>query len=199
VHPAAVELAFGIERREGVEGAEGAPPVAFVTGSGRQVSFRGMIDRIDRDPRSGRLVVLDYKTGRDDGYAGIDRDITARGRHLQLVIYGEAARRHFGAGDVEAYYWFVEQGGSTKRLGGLVGDDERARFGEVIDVIVDGIEEGRFPANPGEVDYWGFENCGFCEYDRVCPASRDDLWEGVRLSSKLDAYRELATGTGERS
>ena len=84
-------------------------------------------------------------------------------------------------------------------MGGVIGDAERARFGTVIDVIVDGIEQGRFPANPGEADFWGFENCGFCEYDKVCPTSRDDLWEGVRLSSKLDSYRELAAGAGERS
>jgi ATP-dependent helicase/nuclease subunit B len=198
VHPAAVELGFGVEGANEGESDSGAPPVAFVTGSGRRVAFRGMIDRVDRDPVTGRLVVLDYKTGKDLGYAGIDRDITAGGRHLQLVIYGEAARAHFGGDDVEAYYWFVEQGGSAKRVGGVIGDAERERFGAVIDVIVDGIEQGRFPANPGEADYFGFENCGFCDYNRVCPASRDDQWEGVRLSSKLDAYRELAAGRGER-
>jgi ATP-dependent helicase/nuclease subunit B len=192
VHPVGIELAFGIDAPDG---APGAPPVAFVTGSGRQVTFRGMIDRVDRDPATGRLVVLDYKTGRDDGYSGIDRDITAAGRHLQLVIYGEAARQHYGGGDVEAYFWFVELGSSAKRVGGPIGAAERNRFGEVIDVIADGIEQGKFPANPGEADYFGFEHCMFCEYNRVCPASRDDQWEGVRLSPRLSRYRALTDGS----
>jgi ATP-dependent helicase/nuclease subunit B len=193
VHPVAVEMMFGIEH--GPEGVISAPPIAFVTGSGRRVTFRGMIDRVDRDPASGRLVVLDYKTGKDEGYGGIDHDITASGRHLQLVIYGEAARQHFGGEDVEAYFWFLEMGASAKRVGGVIGDPERARFGAVIDVIADGIEQGRFPANPGEADFFGFEHCRFCEYDRVCPASRDDQWEGVRLSPRLDDYRQLADGS----
>jgi hypothetical protein len=76
-------------------------------------------------------------------------------------------------------------------VGGVIGDVERARFGEVLDVIVDGIEQGRFPANPGEADFFGFEHCAFCDYNRVCPSGRDDLWEGVRLSPKLGAYRRL--------
>ena len=189
VHPVAVELGFGSDE---------SPPVAFVTGSGRQVAFRGMIDRVDRDSGTGRLVVVDYKTGRDDGYGPIARDITDSGRHLQLVIYGEAARRHFGGDDVEAYFWFVEQGVSGKRLGGVIGDAERTRFGEVLDVIVDGIEQGRFPANPGEADFFfGFEHCSYCDYQRVCPPGRDDLWEGVQLSPKLDAYRRLAGPTAD--
>jgi hypothetical protein len=196
VHPVGIELSFGIEA--GV-GGPASPPVAFVTGSGRQVTFRGMIDRVDRDPATGRLVVLDYKTGRDDGYAGIDRDITAAGRHLQLVIYGEAARQHYGGEDVEAYFWFVELGSSAKRVGGTIGAAERDRFGEVIDVIADGIEQGKFPANPGEDTFFGFEHCTFCEYNRVCPASRDDQWEGVRLSPRLTGYRALTGGSAEGS
>ncbi len=41
---------------------------------------------------------------------------------------------------------------------------------------MDGIESGAFPAQPGA--YQAFfachQNCGFCEFDRVCPRDRDD-------------------------
>ena len=188
VHPLAVELAFGIGEDDE------SPPVVFELGSGRRVAFRGLIDRVDRDPDDGALVVLDYKTGKDDGYDGLDRDITARGRHLQLVIYSEAARARFGGDEVEAYYWFVEKWRGRRRLGGPIGPVQRQRFLDVLQVVVDGIEGGRFPANPGEANFWGFSHCGFCDFDRICPSSRDDLWEGVRLSGPLADYVELAEG-----
>ncbi len=186
VEPVAVEFHFGAD-----EEAEG-DPVEFTLPSGRSVAFRGAIDRVDRDPASQRLVVIDYKTGQARGYDEIDEDITCRGRHLQLVIYGEAARRHFGGREVESYYWFVEQKRSAQREGGPIGDPQRQRFLEVLDVLVGGIEGGRFPANPGEPNFFGFDHCGFCEYDRLCPQSRDDQWEGVRLSGALQDYVQLA-------
>jgi ATP-dependent helicase/nuclease subunit B len=185
VEPMAVEFLFGIEGGE-------APPVDFVLSSGRVVSFRGAIDRIDRDPSSGRLVVLDYKTGKSSGYEGIDDDITCQGRHLQLVIYSEAARRFYGGDIVDAYYWFVEQKESTLLRGATIDDDRRTRFLAVLEVIVDGIERGHFPANPGVADFFGFSHCGYCDYQRVCPTNRDDVWEGVRLSGALADYVALA-------
>jgi len=185
VEPVAVEFVFG-----SLEGD--APPVDFVLPSGRVVSFRGAVDRIDRDPDSGRLVVLDYKTGKAAGYEEVDDDITCRGRHLQLVIYSEAARRHYGGDVVDAYFWFVEQKRSAMRAGATIDDARRTRFLDVLEVIVDGIERGVFPANPGEADFWGFTHCGFCDYERVCPTNRDDLWEGVRLSGALAGYVALA-------
>jgi hypothetical protein len=192
VEPIAVEFVFG-----SVDG--GAPPVEFTLASGRVVSFRGAIDRVDRDPDDGRLVVLDYKTGKDRGYREIAEgiDITCRGRHLQLVIYAEAARQHFGGDLVEAYYWFVEQKSSRLRLGAPIDDAHRRRFLDVLGVIVGGIEAGRFPANPGEPNFFGFSHCGFCDFDRICPSTRDDLWEGVRLSGRLADYVELAEPGGD--
>jgi hypothetical protein len=183
VHPAAVEMRFGF-------GDEA--PVEIALPSGRRMAFRGAIDRIDRDPASGRLVVLDYKTGSEDGYGGLAEDITCGGRHLQLVLYAEAARARFGGDDVAAYYWFVESNKKVTRLGGPVGPGERERLAEVLEVVVDGIENGRFPANPGALEYFGWKHCGYCDFARVCPSARDDLWEGVRWSPRLARYRELA-------
>ncbi len=50
------------------------------------------------------------------------------------------------------------------------------------------------PPTPGEEAYFGPTHCGFCDFNRVCPSSRVDLWEGVRDDPALDDYRELAEG-----
>jgi hypothetical protein len=170
-----------------------APPVTFTLPSGRSVSFRGSIDRVDRDERDGRLVVFDYKTGSAKGYADIEGgDITARGRHLQLVIYASAAQAAFGAGPTSAFYWFVELEGGAHRIGGAIDAAARDRFLDVLGTIVDGIESGRFPANPGDTNFFGWEHCGWCDYSPVCPTGRAELWEGVRLSGPLADYVALA-------
>ena len=60
--------------------------------------------------------------------------------------------------------------------------------------VVDGIEGGDFPANPGEEGFYGPSHCGYCDFNRVCPSSRVDLWEGVRKDDALHRYVELAEG-----
>jgi RecB family exonuclease len=156
-----------------------------------------MVDRIDR-AEDGSLLVVDYKTGKGTSYRPVDEDRLDRGRRLQLPIYADAARRAFpGDADpvaVDAYYWFVEESGRKAWRGGAVDDEVQERFESVVATIVDGIEAGRFPANPGEEGYFGPTHCGFCDYQRVCPTSRVDLWEGVRDDARLDEYRHLAEG-----
>src|SRR5205814_3703873 len=121
--------------------------------------FGGRVDRIDRSADGRKLVVLDYKTGSDRNYTVIDaeheeHDIVARGELLQLPIYALAARAQFpDAEAAEAYYWFVGQRGAIDMKGGPIDDVAAERFESVVRTIVDGIEEGLFPARPGD-DAW---------------------------------------------
>jgi hypothetical protein len=189
--PVAVELVFGDD-----EGAH--PPAEVGLADGRRLHFRGMVDRIDRAV-DGSLLVIDYKTGKGTSYRPVDDDRLDRGRRLQLPIYADAARRSFptdegDAPEVDAYYWFVEESGRKAWRGGPVDGDVQHRFESVVGTIVDGIEAGTFPANPGEEAYLGPSHCGFCDYDRICPSSRVDLWEGVREDPALAGYVELAEG-----
>ncbi len=191
VAPAAVELLFGDD-----EGTH--PPAEVGLPDGRRLRFRGMVDRIDR-AADGSLLVIDYKTGKGTSYRPVDEDRLDRGRRLQLPIYADAARRAFpGEGGevpaVDAYYWFVEESGRKAWRGGAVDDEVQDRFESVVGTVVDGIEAGEFPANPGEEGYFGPTHCGFCDYQRVCPTSRVDLWEGVRDAPALADYVELAEG-----
>ncbi|MCX7620669.1 MAG: PD-(D/E)XK nuclease family protein [Acidimicrobiales bacterium] len=197
VRPVAVELGFGTG-----EGDVG--PVVIRLDSDRAVAFRGKIDRVDRSMSGDRLVVIDYKTGKaSSGYDELradrdgdrPRDIVCRGRHLQLAIYALAARSAFGDLPVSAFFWFVDQSGKNAFLGGEIDEFAEQRLREVLGVIVDGIENGCFPARPGDEEYFsGFVNCGFCEFDRLCSNRRAEQWEKVRWHPALERYRELAEG-----
>lgn len=187
--PIATELRFG-----GDDDAE-HPPAEVALPDGRRLLFRGAVDRIDRDD-DGRYVVIDYKTGKGASFSTVDKDRLDRGKKLQLPLYADAARRAFDQPDaeVDAYYWFVEDSGKKAWRGGPVDDAVQQRFEDVVATLVDGIEGGDFPANPGEDGFFGATNCKYCDYQRVCPSSKVDLWEGVRQDPELDRYRELAEG-----
>ena len=150
------------------------------------MTLAGYIDRVDR-AEDGSLVVTDYKTGKGSGYDRIpkvgakaltDSDLVDRGRKLQLVMYALAARQRHGTAQtpVESYYWFVEQG--SLHRGAPIDTDAEHRLLEVLDVTVDGIRSGVYPAHPGEEGYFGWGSCGFCAYQRVCPAARGEQWAG---------------------
>jgi hypothetical protein len=164
---------------------------------GREVVFRGRIDRVDRAQAGDRLVVLDYKTGDSAGYEDRPGDVTGGGRRLQLLVYAAAARQAYGGqtgGDVpvEAHYWFVGDRGQVHKRGGPIDAVADVRFREVLGVVADGVSGGLFPARPGREDYFrGFEHCRWCPYDRVCPADRAEQWERVRPNPSLARYRAL--------
>ena len=103
--PALFERTFGDMRD-----ADGWPSLDLDLGDGRVVRFRGAIDRIDMSP-SGVLVV-DYKSGSTWGYDDLETDPVSAGRHLQLVLYGLAARTNSAAADeaeVRAEFRFVSK------------------------------------------------------------------------------------------
>jgi RecB family exonuclease len=181
--PLATELVFG---------ADGQEPVTITLAGGRQVSFRGQVDRVDRTPGGG-LCVTDYKTGSGRGYEDIEKDPVAGGRRLQLPLYGLAARARFGGDPVEARYWVVSEKADFKRVGITVDEAVEARLHEVVGVMVGGITAGRFPARPGEEDWrGGWDHCRFCAFDRLCQADRDRRWERVRSSPELASYVAMA-------
>jgi hypothetical protein len=198
VAPAEVELAFGFE-------GEPTPPVQIDLGAGRMLNFGGRVDRIDQSPDGRKLVVLDYKTGSARDYGVIDaehaaHDIVARGRLLQLPIYALAARAQFPQAElVEAYYWFVGQRGAIEMKGGPIDSVAAERFESVVRTIVDGIEEGLFPARPGDDDWRQgtgatHSNCKFCAFDNLCSSTRGEQWLTIRTRDELEPYVTLAEG-----
>jgi ATP-dependent helicase/nuclease subunit B len=158
------------------------PAVEVPLTDGSVVRFRGAIDRVDVSP--SRVLVIDYKTGGTWGYDGLEDDPVLAGRHLQLVLYARAARANVAvASDVRAEFRFVSSRGRFERRQIVADARAEERLSEVVQHAADGIRAGVFLARPGDYDRGTFRNCRFCEYDRICPTSRDLAWD--RKSSGL--------------
>ncbi len=171
--PSLFERTFGDSRDP-----ETWAPVELDLGDGSIVRFRGAIDRVDIS--SDRVLVIDYKTGGTWGYDGLESDPVAPGRHLQLALYGRAARANVSAplteAEVRAEYRFVSSKGRFERRQIAVDEWTDARLVEVVRHAADGIRSGVFLPMPGAWTRGYFQNCRFCDYDRVCSTTRDEAW-----------------------
>ncbi len=182
--PVQVEMPFGLR---------GEAPLTLQLADGRELTFRGYADRVD-EGADGRLVVLDYKTGKDRYEKKLDADPVQEGRTLQLGVYAEAASARLGGTGVDARYWLASADGRFAQRGYPWDDGRRTRFLDVVGTIVDGIESGTFPGRPGAFDtfFGSHENCGFCPFDRVCPRDRDDHEQTKRDAPELSLLDRLA-------
>ncbi len=163
----------------------------YVLPDGRQVRFRGSIDRVDRLEAEG-LRVLDYKTGSTSSYRGLTaEDPHQGGSHLQLAVYAAATRRSPDWEDVEAYYWFVTAKGGFAQVGYPVTREVHDSVGAAIATIVDGIRAGVFPRRPPAVPAYHFVECWYCSPDGQSSAEARRDWERKRRAPQLDSYLRL--------
>ncbi|MBI3969912.1 MAG: PD-(D/E)XK nuclease family protein [Chloroflexi bacterium] len=186
--PRYFEQAFGTPE-------EGAWPPVEVNAGGVVLRFRGYIDRIDVDAAGAAAQVFDYKTGSASPYARLPEDPVLAGTHVQLAVYTRAVRAQLGAdARVGGAYWFVTRRGAFKQIG-LPEDDHAvgARLESVLDVVTSGIQAGAFSQVPGDEDGRGsFANCVMCDYNRVCPSGRDELWARKRNADGASVHGRLA-------
>jgi hypothetical protein len=169
VEPLAAELSFGA-------GDADTPAVTVVLDDGRSVAFQGSVDRVDRTS-SGQLMVSDYKTGRQGRLSDLTRDPVAGGKLIQLPLYAMAALDRFGGRrPVHARYWLLSGERSAPCFHLVVTPDVEARFRHVVGLIADAVESGCFPGVPGAPTNGRFANCTGCDFDHVCPTSRDREW-----------------------
>lgn len=198
--PVAAEMAFGLPGSE-----HDAVDVAIA--GGRTLRFRGSADRVDVTS-DGTVRVIDYKTGRPYEYRGLSADNPDdHGTHLQLAVYGVAARARFGTGDpatataagagapVAAEYWFVTDRESLTAIGYEVTDDVLERVGTTLGTIVDGIEQGQFIARPTASASDPYVRCRYCDPDGLGVAERRREWERKRHDPLVRSYAELAEPT----
>ena len=181
----AAELAFG---------SQGNAPLLVTLDDGREVTFRGSIDRVEQSLDGGAMAVVDYKTGNAESYKNLALNPVKDGTLLQLPVYGLAAMQAFGVERVDANYWFITEKEDFKRIGYQVSRENTGAFREALMTIVDGIGEGVFPANPGKPDEFrrSFENCVWCAYDSVCGRDRERQWKRKRMEDAIAPYRLLS-------
>lgn len=179
--PHAAEYRFGLEDSPALEGLW----------AGRRMQLRGSVDRVDLT-EDGGLLVIDYKGGSKRPFEGIESNPLNDGRRMQLPLYARAvAERLERSGPRTGLYWLTRENDIKE----MVLDDElEADLEEAVGAALDGIGDGVFPGVPGEVVGWprlSFENCKYCDFDRICPTDRQSEWERVRSDAALNPIELL--------
>jgi ATP-dependent helicase/nuclease subunit B len=190
--PVAAELAFGLP-----DG--GLPAVEVPIAGGRTLTFRGSADRVDVAD-DGTLRIIDYKTGRPDDYRFLsEENPDDHGTHLQLVVYGVAARASQGTPTtpVVSEYWFVNDRPPMLHKGYAVTDEVLAQVGGTLATIVDGIEKGVFPARPTASSSDPYVRCRYCDPDGLGVTDRRREWERKRDDPAVAPYARLAEAPTE--
>ena len=164
------------------------------------VWLHGKIDRVDVSVRVEGFVsvkVRDFKAGKPDSYVGGNPAFTVgNGRALQMPVYWVAAKRmHPGAISVEASYCFplatsYKNMHKVQNYSGTV--EQQREFLAALRRIVGSARGGVFPATPeSDSDVWGGTNCGSCDFNRLCPARRRQIWERKAGDARARAFNEL--------
>jgi hypothetical protein len=91
---------------------------------------------------------------------------------------------------VHVAYWFVSEKGNFRQIRYALDSAAMERFSEVVTVLVDGVEQGLFPARPGDKN----KNCKFCDFQSMCPGDREVSWNKVRDAPELGSYVALTEG-----
>jgi len=153
---AAAELAFGLPGTEGRDPASQVEPLELESGH----RLRGSVDRVERDDE-GRLHVIDFKSGKvpDRPFGPI-----SGGRHLQPLLYAEAAERILGAPVQSATLVYA-----TRRAGFVTRPPVTLRSEERLNVLQDFFqaldgqhEDACFMPRPEE------NGCRWCDYRSLC-------------------------------
>lgn len=172
------DLALFLEADNALREHTGAVPSEFETAIPETevggVTLRGRVDRIDRSPDNSHAWVIDYKTGslRDEFKKITPDNPLADGAKLQLPAYLSAVADTESA---QALYWFITRKGNYELVPYDPSPENDERFRRTLEAIVAGIRSGAFPAIPRDENefYASFENCGFCDFDRICSRRRD--------------------------
>jgi len=177
-----------LEQGFGFSDADSWPPIEVKLPSGEAVQLRGRIDRVDARKTGGtfdELKVLDYKSG-SAAKAPSPEDPLAAGTRIQLAAYTRAVEtwlksQRLEPPEIEAAYWYISRKGNFGLLRQKLDPKLSAVFDEAISVVDDSMRKGCFPQVPGgetmRPGRTSWDNCVYCDYDTICPASRDQLAE----------------------
>jgi ATP-dependent helicase/DNAse subunit B len=176
--PAAFEVSFGRDLREGDGEHSTAAPLELTSG-GETIRLAGRIDRIDVGQAAGRTIVniVDYKTSQRTRFTLED---CLRGTALQLPLYALAATE-LVLGDRDALpwqggYWYINGSGfkpqAALKMHGLVDgrlgaigmwETIRGSLADLVVGLVRSIRQGQFPVWSDDA-----QCTSFCPYRTVC-------------------------------
>ncbi|HUG39723.1 MAG TPA: PD-(D/E)XK nuclease family protein [Longimicrobiales bacterium] len=176
----ALELRFGLAD----------DPPAELRLKGGTVRLRGAIDRVDRSPDGG-LVVVDYKTGsttRHERSKG--QGLFHGGRRLQNVVYTAAAEAILQDRVERMEYHFPTRAGRNEVIGYSRAETRRGLG--LLSRLLDMVRAGRFLPTPQGDD------CTFCDFQAICRHRSEGFtshtpladWAAARLG-ELEDYADL--------
>jgi len=171
---------------------------------GSVIRLRGMIDRVDRSLTDGRLMVIDYKTGSEYPKGEeLEQDAIIGGQYLQLPIYAHAARQVYELDEeeiVRSAYWYITERGDFTYNAVEWNAENTKRFQWAINLIIENIRAGRFPANPGDAHHRSRgQHCMFCSFDAICPVDRRRHWQNIQAAPQLADYLALSEPPEKRA
>jgi putative RecB family exonuclease len=114
-----------------------------------KIVLNGYIDRVDRTP-SGKLVVVDYKTGKENSQAEVDEN-------FQLTLYAFAMRKLYGEVEGGLYLHFIKSGNK------VMSTRDKSHFDKLLErvkFVKNGLETEQFEPKQGN-------QCRYCFYE--CP------------------------------
>ena len=156
--PLHAEFGFGFAGGDGRDEKSVREPVTL---AGRWL-LHGVVDLIERqagEESAGALRVTDHKTGRN---RHPDRIVVRGGEVLQPVLYALAVEQALGRPVEESRLFFCTVGGNFSTRPVRLGDDERRRGIEVLEIIDRAIEAGSLLPAPRE------RACDWCDFKTVC-------------------------------
>ncbi len=157
-----------------------------------EVRFRGKIDRVD--VLGDEVRVRDFKTGNPRNYfvgsrGGQPQYNIANGRALQLPVYAAAAKARFPAATISASYCFPLDEQRIFDPAPYTDSNGSEGFEGALTKIIRTARAGVFPATPEGGEYG---NCGYCDFNRLCPSRRRQMWERKGKSDPaVRLYNEL--------
>jgi len=155
-------------------------PEPFVIGEHEvPITVKGVVDRIDEGAESIRIV--DYKSGGAKRHENLEEKIE-RGMRLQLPLYAIAIARLFGAHNVTGAIKPLIPGTKPEKLKFDLGRTE-ARLHQTLDLFVESMLRGHFPAVPDE------NSCKYCPVSESCRTRHSDAEK--RTLARFDAPRAL--------
>ena len=181
-----LEIKFGL--------SEGKYPAVELDVPGGTIRMRGAIDRID-EIGPGKVRVIDYKTGgaRRFSRAG---GVYNGGRRLQHALYSSVAERILESTAETMEYQFPTQAGQGEAISFARAD--LRNWPDVVSALIELVELGNFLPTEESQD------CGFCDYQAVCRATRDDYGKtssppaawGKKHFDTLEAYEPFRRARG---
>ena len=122
-------------------------------------------------------------------YDKMKDDPLMAGKRLQLPVYALAVRETLlPDAALRAEYLFISANGGYTRVPVTL-DIIEAQFRDTVQAIAEGVRGGVFPANPGPPGFGGPENCRYCDFQRICPTNKLELWARKGDSPQAAAYK----------